>query len=389
MEIGALSHKYLSETINIRRILHKNPELSGNEKATSAFVEKKLKDWGIPFKSFPNYGILGFIDGGKGENKTVALRADMDALAINEKNEVDYRSVVKGVSHACGHDCHTASLLIAAKILNEIKKDLRGKVLFLFQPSEESPPGGAVDMIKYGVMDGVEAIFGLHMVTCLDVGQISLEAGSRMAASLRAYIDIEGRGGHGGVPHQSIDAIVAGSAAVMNLQTLVSRELPIHDPVAITVGVFKGGDAFNVVADNVHMEATIKFFNVELKEIIEKSIIRIVQQTAAAFRAKADVSVEGFCSPVYNDPLLSVVAAGSAKKLFGEKSVVTCLPWSASEDFAKYLEKAPGVFAFIGGRNERKKTSFPPHHPEFDIDEDALEIAVAMYAQFAADFLSK
>mgnify|MGYP003588105016 CR=1 FL=1 len=388
MDIRALSRSFFQETVDLRRFLHRNPELSGQESATSALVEEKLREWGIPCRRVPGNGIVGFIDGGH-TGKTVALRADMDALPVDEENETSFRSAVKGVSHACGHDCHVASLLTASRILGGMRKDLAGNVRLIFQPSEEAPPGGAGDMVRYGAMENVDGIFGVHMVTNIDVGHVSVEAGTRMAASLRAYVDIKGRGGHGGVPHECVDAIVAGSAVVMNLQTIVSRELPIYDPVAITVGVFRGGDAFNAVSENVHMEATIKFFNVSLKEKLEESIARIVTNTAGTFRARSSVRVEGFCKPVANDPVLSGIAERAAKNLFGAGAVISCPPWSASEDFARYLERAPGVFAFIGGRNEKKLPAYPPHHPKFDIDEDALEVASALYAQFAVDFLSQ
>lgn len=388
MDIRKMSHQYLDETIAFRRDFHRHPELSGQEKRTSSVVEERLRELGIPYRRIPGNGILGIIDGG-GAGRTVALRADMDALAVHEETGAEYSSVVDGVAHVCGHDCHTAALLTASRILNELKETLHGKVHLVFQPSEEGPPGGAVDMIRHGVMENVDGIFGLHMVNGLDAGCVSVEAGPRMAASLRAYIDILGRGGHGGAPHECIDAVLAGSALVLNLQTIASREISPLDSVAITVGVFHGGEAFNAVSEKVHLEATIKFFNVDLTEKLKESITRIAENTAATFRAQCTVRIEGFCAPVVNDADLSLIAAGAAEKLFGKGSVVHCPPWSASEDFSRYLAKAPGVFAFIGGRNESRLPAYPPHHPRFNVDESALEVASALYSQFAVDFLSR
>ncbi len=388
MDIRKMSHNYLDETIVFRRDFHRHPELSGQEKRTSAVVEDRLRYLGIPCRRIPGNGILGVIDSGRA-GKTVALRADMDALAVHEETGVEYSSVVDGVAHLCGHDCHTAALLTASRILNDLKENLHGRVHLIFQPSEEGPPGGAVDMIHHGVMENVDGIFGLHMVNSLDTGYVSVEAGPRMAASLRAYIDILGRGGHGGVPHECIDAILAGSAMVLNLQTIASREISPLDSIAITVGVFNGGEAFNAVSEKAHLEATIKFFNVNLTEKLKESITRIAEGTTGTFRARCTVRIEGFCAPVINDAELSLIAATAAEKLFGKESAVPCPPWSASEDFSRYLARAPGVFAFIGGRNEGRLPPYPPHHPRFNVDENALEVASALYAQFAVDFLSR
>jgi len=388
MQIWNLAKEYLPETIKIRRDIHRHPELSGQEERTEKLVCGRLDELGISYRRVPGHGVIGTIAGAS-PGKTIALRADMDALPIQEETGAEYASEIPGVMHACGHDCHTASLLSAAKILSAVRDSFPGTARLLFQPSEEGPPGGAVDMIKYGCMDSVDAVFGIHMNNNLNAGQVSVEPGPRMAASLRGYFDITGKGGHGGEPHDCIDAIVAASACVMNLQTIASRELYMRDSAVITVGVFSGGKSFNSVSEKVHMEATIKFFNPELEEKLRESITRIVTQTADVFRAKAEVTINGFCRPVINDPALSKLAEASARKIFGDQNVRTVRPMSGSEDFSRYLAHAPGVFAFIGGRNTDKLPAYPIHHPRFNVDEDSLATAPALYAQFCVDYLKE
>jgi len=386
MDIKRLAQAYLDETVATRRELHRHPELSGQEARTARMVRNGLDRLGVPYRDIPDHGVLGVIDSGR-PGRAVALRADMDALAVAEQISQPYRSTVDGVSHVCGHDCHTASLLTAARILIETKADWRGRVNLIFQPSEEGPPGGAHVMIAGGAMDGIDAIFAVHMTNMLDAGQVSVEPGPRMAASLRAYIDIVGRGGHGGAPHECIDAVLAGSAVVINLQSIASREMKASDPAIITVGLFRGGTVFNAVAEDAHLEATVKFFNLQLADHLRDSITRIAERTAETFGAGSTVRVEGLCPPVINDPALSKIATDASSRLFGPESVRFCPAWGASEDFSRYLARSPGVFAFIGGRNESKGCVYPNHHPRFDIDEQALAVASALYAQFAVDFL--
>lgn len=387
MNIKELAHGYLKETIAIRRHIHKHPELSGHEVNTSGLVEKQLDQWSISYRRIPGNGVLGIIDSGK-PGKTVGLRADMDALPIQEKSNAEYRSLVDGAAHVCGHDCHTASLLTAARILNEIKDSFPGKVHLIFQPAEEGKGCGADEMIEYGAMDGVDAVFGVHMLNDIEAGHVSVQEGPRMAASLRAFIEIKGRGGHGGTPHKCVDAIVTGSAVVMNLQTIASRELNTLDSAVISVGTFHGGTVFNAIAETVELGLTIKFFNPQLADKLAESITRIVENTVKAYRAECNIRIEAYLRPVINDKGLSTLAALSAKKILGDEGPVTCPPLSASEDYSSYLERAPGVFAFVGGRNESRGLIQPLHHPSFDVDEIALEVAPAIHAQFAVDFLT-
>lgn len=387
MDLLKKAKAYDSETIATRRDIHKHPEPGGSEQRTSRLVAERLHSLGIPHMCYPEYGVLGVIDSNK-PGRTVALRCDMDALPVAEETGLPFASTVAGVAHLCGHDGHTASLLTAAKILMEYRAQLNGKIRLIFQPCEERPPGGAGIMVKHGAMSGVDAVFGIHFTNDLETGRISVEKGSRMAASLRVLFDIQGKGGHGGMPHETIDAVVAASAIVMNMQTLVSREVSVFEPLAVTVGVFNAGNAFNAVSEKVHMEATIKYFNDSLTDPIRNAITRIAVRTAEAYRAKCDICIDGHCAPVVNDEALSAIAARSVKTLLAGQGLATMQPMSASEDFSVYLEHAPGVFAFVGSRSKGSAEGYPLHHPGFTIDEDALSIAAALYCQFAVDYLA-
>lgn len=381
------AHQYLPDTIACRRDFHMYPEISGYEERTSNVIKSKLQELGIKYWEVSGYGIIGEIYGER-EGRTVALRADIDALPIQEQTEKPYCSQIKGVGHLCGHDCHTASLLTAARILHEESGKIQGTVRLLFQPSEEAG-GGAEIMISEQAMQNVDAVFGVHMYNELDVGMVSVQEGPRMAASLRGHIEIKGIGGHGGSPHLCVDPIVTASAIVMNLQTITSRELNVLDSAIITVGKFHAGTSQFAVAEKAELYLTIKFFNASLVDKIRESITRIVEKTAESFRAQCTVRIDGFLEPVINDKRLSDIAEKSAANLFGKDSVVSCLPWTASEDFSKYEQYAPGIFAFIGGRNNAKGCVYKAHHPCFDIDENALEVASAMYAKFAIDYLNQ
>ena len=386
MDIGAKAKEYFPYTVALRRDFHQYPELSDNVGRTSHIVEQELQKHGISYRIIDGQGILGVIDSGV-EGRTVALRADMDALSIQELSDKEYRSKNAGIAHLCGHDCHTASLLTAARIINEEKENFTGKVHLIFQPAEEAPGCHAKAMIQNGAMDGVDAVFGIHMYNNIDVGTVSVQAGPRMAASLRATIEIKGIGSHGGSPHQGIDAIVAASAVVMNLQTIASRELDVLDSAVITVGTFHAGSSQFAVADKAELKLTVKFFNEKLRQQISESITRIAKDTAAAYRAECNVCIDGFLRPVVNDSKLADIAEHSVRMILGDKGVTTCSPWCASEDYGDYEVYAPGVFAFIGGRNESKGIIYPAHNPCFDVDEQSLEVASAVYAQFAIDYL--
>jgi len=385
--VKELAKKYFDYGVEMRREFHKYPEAGMKEFRTQKRVMEELTKMGIENYPSAGTGVVGIIQG-KGEGKTVALRADMDALEVFEENDVEYKSTVEGVMHACGHDGHTAGLLTAAKILNDLKDEFNGRVKLLFQPGEEVAQG-ALGMIKDGVMEDVDGIFGLHIWNDCEVGKVSVEAGPRMASANMFKVYITGKGGHGSLPNQTVDAVMVSAAMVMNLQSIVSREISPLDPAVVSVGMLKSGTRWNVIAGDAYMEGTTRCFSKEVNDGFEDQIKRIVDMTAKAYRAEARVEYTKMVAPTINDAEMSKLAAGSVKELLGEEGLVLFEKTTGGEDFGFFSEYAPSVFAFVGSKNTDKLECFPHHHPKFNIDEDALEVAAGMYAQFALDFLSK
>lgn len=385
MKIKELAEKYEDEIISWRREFHENPELSWGEIRTGNRIYEELKKMNIEIKKVAKTGVLGVLKGSK-SGKTVALRADMDALPIKEANNIPYKSKNEGVMHACGHDGHIAMLLGAARILSLMRNEIEGTVKFIFQPAEEIGPG-ALKMIKEGVMEGVDAVLGIHLWADLAAGRVSLEPGARMASMDMLKITIRGKGGHGSMPHQGVDAIVAASAVVMNLQSLVSREINPLDPAVVTIGKFNGGEKSNALCDEVLMEGTSRCFNPQVREKFPAMIKRITKKTAEAYRAEADLEYILCSPPVINNPQISKIASRALIKNFGEESVIKFEKVTCGEDFAFFCQKAPGVMAFLGIRNESKGIRYPLHHKNFNIDEDVLVVGTSLYSQFALDFL--
>lgn len=376
-----------NEAVEYRRHLHRHPELSGQEVQTAAWIADKLASFGIPCRIVNGHGVIGQIEGA-GKGRYVALRADIDALGSEDRCGTEYQSVNPGVCHACGHDVHMASLLTAARMLNEVKDQLPGAVRLIFQPSEERPPSGADEMIEAGAMDGVDAVFGAHVVTFLNAGDVNVQAGPRLSGSMNFYVDVIGKGGHGAMPQYCVDPILAASAMIVNLQSIVSREMDPADNVSVTVGRIQGGTAHNSVADSVHFRAGIKSLNADAREHIRDSVRRIIECTAQTYRCKVNIEMTPFGKPLVNDAALSALAERSAAAQLGAEHVVNCAPWPVSEDFTHYLDLAPGVYALVGGRNEARGFTLQNHHPAFDVDESCLQTAAAVYAGFAFDYLT-
>jgi len=388
MNVKELSQKYKSELISLRREFHQNPEISWKEIRTSKRVEEELQKIGIKVQRIANTGIIGTIIGKEKSNKIVALRADMDALPIQEhNNNLSYKSKNKGVMHACGHDGHTAMLLIAAKILWELQDQINGTVKLIFQPAEEIMQG-AKKMLEEGILDRVNAILAIHVWSQLATGEVSLESGPRLAAGDRFKIIVKGKGSHGAIPHLGVDAIVAASAIVMNLQTIVSREMDPLEPVVISLGKINGGFNFNVICSEVVFEGTTRSFNSDIQKKLPVIIKRIVDKTASAFNAKIVLDYIPGALPCINDPSLSEIAKGSIASLYGDKVVSQFEKTMVTEDFSYYIQRVPGVIALLGCGNKEKHSDYPHHHEKFNIDEDALPIGVSLYAQFALDYLN-
>lgn len=388
--------KYVDEirdyVVGMRRYFHMHPELSFQEYETTKKVAEELDKMGIPYEinneTTDGCGLIAWIDGAK-EGKCVGLRADMDALNVQEKNTVDYKSQVDSKMHACGHDAHTAMLLGAAKILKQEQNNLAGKVYLLFQPAEEIG-AGAQAMMKFGNWyNEVDNMFGTHVWANLEVGKISVEAGERMAAGDMFRITVHGKSGHGSAPDETVDAVVVASAIVMNLQTLVSRSYSPLDSVVCTVGSFHSGSRFNIIAGEAVLEGTNRYFTKEIGARIEDDMRRVVDNTAAAYGATADLEYNRIVVPTINDEASSELAKKAAVKVMGEDAVVNMRKVTGGEDFSYLIENKPGCFAFLGVKNSEIGADLPHHNECFNIDDSILAEGAAVYAQYAVDFLNQ
>ncbi|MCY6369082.1 M20 family metallopeptidase [Clostridium ganghwense] len=386
MNIENLANKYKEHVINLRREFHRFPEESWREERTSRRVKEELQKIGVDFEATAKTGIVATLRG-KNPGKIVALRADMDAIRVKEATGAEFESENEGIMHACGHDGHMAMLIGAAKILKELQNEWDGTVKFIFQPAEEVGEGAA-KVIEEGFLDDVQGAFGIHLWSDLPCGKVSVEEGPRMACADIFKIKIKGKGGHGSLPHQGVDAVVAASAIVMNLQTAVSREINPMEPAVVSVGALKAGTRFNVIASEAILEGTTRCFNEEIRQQFPKILERISKNTAASFKAEAELEYI-FATPItINDKKCSSIARGSVEKIAGSDAVVLMDKLTVTEDIGRYFEKIHGVLAFVGVRNEKKDAIYPQHHEKYTIDEDALEIGTALYAQYALDFLN-
>lgn len=386
MTMNKLAKVNKDYVINLRREFHKNPEASFKEFNTSKRIKEELDKMGIEYVSCASTGVVATIEGNH-TGKTVALRADIDALSVQELNDIEYKSLVPGMMHACGHDGHISMLLGAAKTLHDLKDELHGTIKLFFQPAEEIGEG-AKAMIKDGAMDNVNSVFGIHLWSNIDVGKISVESGPRMASADWFSINITGKGGHGSAPHECIDALVVASSIVMNLQNIVSRQVdPLH-PLVLSIGMLNSGSRFNVIAENSYMEGTTRCFNLDLRKRLPNMMENIINNIANGYKAKASLNYNFLLPPTINDANSSAIAQIAAEKIVGKDKVIKFEKVTGSEDFSFYLEKAPGALAFVGCRNEEKSACYSHHSGSFNIDEDALEIGTKLYVNYAIDYLN-
>jgi amidohydrolase len=385
-KVKELAEKHFAEAVALRREFHQYPEPSLQEERTSRRVKEELEKLGLKPYSAAGTGVVAVIEG-KAAGKTIALRADMDALELVEENEIDYKSKKEGLMHACGHDAHTAGLLTAAKILTDLKDEFNGKVKLIFQPGEEVALG-AKNMVADHVLTDVDAIFGIHVWNEVPAGKVALGDGPRMAAVSKFAIDVTGQGGHGSMPHQGIDAATTAAAIVMNLQTLVSREIDPLEAAVVTVGVFNSGSRFNVLPGKAHLEGTTRCFNAEINDKLPQMIKRVAEETARAYRAEVKVEYDKLTLVVNNNAALSKLGRQSASSLFGEDTIYDLEKTTGGEDFSFYTEEVPSTFAFVGAKNQAAVEYYPHHHPKFNIDETALKNSAALYAKFAVDYLN-
>lgn len=389
MDIRALAEQYESYIIEQRRWFHAHPELSWEEFSTTDHIQQELEKMGLEVHRFDGRpGCTAMIYGGKAAPgaKTVALRADIDALPVEEKTGLPFTSQNPGVMHACGHDNHMAMLLGAARILCDLKDELAGNVKLLFQAAEETC-FGAEYYVQQGVLDGVDAIYGQHIWAGLEAPYLNVQPGVRMASCDNFTITVEGSSTHGSTPHLGTDAIVAAASIIMNIQTIVSRNNDPLNALVVTIGEIHGGQRFNILANKVVMEGTCRTHSREMRGKIEPLLRRVCEDTAAAFGARAELKYDAFPSPVINDhDDLNQIAHDAAVKLYGEEGIKEMPRVMGSEDFAYFMDVVPGIFGFLGSRDAEHQAS--NHNDCYDVPEEVLKRGAAMHAQFAADYLS-
>jgi len=367
------------QVINWRRQLHQKPELSFQEIATARFVADTLARFGNYIISFPTpTSVMARLIGDK-PGKVLALRADMDALPITELNDCEYKSQNNGVMHACGHDGHTASLLGVAKIMSNYKLHLAGELRLLFQHAEEKSPGGASQMVAAGVLDSIDQIFGIHLWSTMPLGKVGIVAGPMMAAPDTFNIHVLGKGGHGGFPHQTIDCITIGAQIVTNLQQIVSRQLNPIEPAVVSVTKFVSGTATNVLPNSAELAGTVRTFNPVIRDTIPQLMERIINGITAAHGASYKFEYTRGYAPVINDLNAASLVESVVSEELGIDWIDKMAPNMAAEDFSAFLAEVPGCFIFVGAGNESKGIIYPHHHPQFDIDEDALIVSMRVF----------
>ncbi|EAC9069748.1 amidohydrolase [Listeria monocytogenes] len=377
------------EITQIRRHLHEHPELSFHEAETAKFIQDfyKGKDVEVATEVGNGHAIVVTIKGGK-PGKTIALRADFDALPIEEQTDLPFKSKNPGVMHACGHDGHTAYLLVLADCLIQLKENIPGTIKIVHQHAEETPPGGAKSVVESGILDDVDQIFGIHVFPFGESGQVYYHSGYAMAGRTYFKLKIQGVGGHGSSPHMANDAIVAGAYFVTAIQTVVSRRLNPFDTGVITIGSFDGKGSFNVIKDAVELEGDVRYMNTENRDKMDAEIHRIVAGIEAMFGVTVELTYTNDYPPLYNDPAVTEQVVASLQKGLGEylTGISEYDMLSGSEDFAYYLQKIPGVFFYIGAKPKNTSNVYFNHHPKFDIDEDALLVAAKSVADVVLDY---
>lgn len=386
-KIKELSQQILPELIAIRRSIHQKPELAFEEHETCALICAYLDKWGIPYKIMAKTGVVGLIEGSK-KGKTLALRADMDALPVTEENDIPYKSQNPGRMHACGHDAHVASLLGSAYILNSLKDSLKGNIKLIFQPAEEGV-GGAQPMIEEGVMDNprVDACLCAHVMSEVPVGSMLVKYGAIMASPDDFDLIIKGRGGHAAWPQHNIDPIVIAAAVINALQTIPSRRVAPTNPVVVSVCSIHGGTNYNVIPDSVHLKGTVR----SVDPILRKQLPHMVEEIAAgvikAMGGDYDFNFRFLYPPTINDMAITDLLAKAGKKILGEDKIIFATePSMGGEDFSYFAELAPSSYFKIGVGNKGKGITYPIHSSRFNIDESALQHCCAVMSQFAVDY---
>ena len=394
MNIDAEAKRLINEVeeqvIVWRRYLHAHPELSFKEFETSQFVYETLKSFGDLEVTRPTKTSVMAKLKGKHPGKTLALRADMDALPLTEENDVDYKSQTDGVMHACGHDAHTAMLLAVARLLMDRRDQFSGTVKLLFQPSEEANGGGAMPMIEAGVLEDphVDAVFGQHMASDKPVGTVWVTGGPLQASADSFSIRIQGKGGHGANPHTAVDPVMIGMQIGGALQTIVSRSTDPMTSVVVSVCTFHAGTASNIIPDTAEMSGTVRTFTPENRDMAQERLTAIAEGLAESLGARAEVSYSRGYPPTVNDNEMAELVRNAAIRAIGEERVHLALPIMPAEDFSYFLLERPGTYFMTGSGNPEKETDWPHHHPKFDLDEESLQYGVATMVQTTLDYLN-
>src|SRR5690554_2477200 len=384
-EIKELAKKNFTEVLNNRRHLHANPELSFEEYNTSSFIKSKLDELGISYKSMANTGIVALIKGDKPSSNIIALRADIDALPIQEVEGREYGSKNPGVMHACGHDVHTSSLLGTAKILTQLKSKFGGTVKFIFQPGEEKLPGGASIMIKEGVLEDPvpQGVIGQHVMPFIEVGKVGFRSGKYMASSDEIYVRVTGKGGHAAQPQQNIDPIVITAHIITALQQIVSRFADPKTPSVLSFGKIKAEGATNIIPNEVYLEGTFRTFDEEWRRQAHQKMKKMAEGMAESMGATCEFEVRNGYPFLVNEPKLTAAVRTFAEEYLGAENVVDLDLWLAAEDFAYYSQTIDACFYRLGTANTARGITSAVHTPTFDIDEEALELSTGLMTYLA------
>jgi amidohydrolase len=382
--------------VDQRRDFHMNPELSNREVRTSRVVAEKLKALGLTDikTGIARHGVTALLVGAK-PGPVVAVRADMDALPIQETINVPYKSLNAGVKHACGHDVHTTVGLGVAEVLSGMKNEISGTVKFIFQPAEEGPPsgeeGGAKLMVKEGVMENPRpsAVFGLHTLPSVEVGQIAFQSGPAMASSDKFYITVRGKSSHGAQPQNGIDAVVVAAQSITALQHIRSRRIDPQEPLVISIGMINGGTRNNIIAEEVKMEGTMRTLNEEVRQRAQELMRETLKNVTGAYGATFELRFEENAAVTYNEPALVNETLPTIRRIVGEGNVVAIRPFMPAEDFSYFQKVVPGFYYFLGVGNRAKGITAGWHTPEFDVDEESLVVGVKVMSNVLMDYLDR
>lgn len=378
------------ETIETRRDFHRHPEIAFEEVRTAGIVADRLEALGLQVRrNVGKTGVVGILDTGK-PGRTVLARADMDALPVHAERDVPYRSTIDGKMHACGHDGHTAVLLSTAKLLTQRKDELSGKLVFIFQPAEETV-GGADAMLKDKALEGLkpDASIGLHLTSDVPTGMVAVREGPSMAATDSFRVEVHGHGGHAAKPHETVDPILMTAQLISGLQSLVSRETDPLDQAVISITSVHGGTAYNIIPETVELKGTLRTFLPETRQRLQRRLESYVTNLAQTFRGDAELHWIDTSPAVVNDPVMTDRLREVARAVVGEANVVTTNPIMGGDDMALWLQEAPGCYFFVGARDEGRGIDRPHHHPQFDIDEASLPLAVEVLAKGVLDYLER